>query len=170
MNPRLNTALVGVLLSTLVLGCGDGQVKFDLASTSGQVMCQGKPVPYVTVYFEPLQVAKNKAITGKQGIGFADEDGQYVISTYGSKDGAVVGKHRVRVGRPLGEDVKGFQCNCVVNDEINVVEVEVVAGEENDFKIDLKPLSDADPKEQALAAKTNAEAAEAAAEMDEEDK
>lgn len=171
MNFRLWSRSVTVLISMVGLfGCGDGRVKFNVAQTTGQVMCQGKPVPFVTVYFEPLKVTKDVAVVGKQGIGYADEDGNYAISTYAEKDGAVIGKHRVRVGRPLGEDVRDFKCDCVINEEVNAAEVEVVAGEDNVFKIDLKPLSEASPKEQSLAAKTSADAAQAAAEIAEEDK
>ena len=56
-------------------------------------------MPHVMVFFEPLQEGKS-ALVGKQGIAFAEEDGTFVISTYGTGDGAVVGKHRVRVGPP----------------------------------------------------------------------
>jgi len=118
-------------------GCG-GKESFGIARTSGVVTCQGQPVPYVTVYFEPVKVGKS-AMVGKQGIGLADDKGHFVISTYGQQDGAVVGKHRVRVDRPSREahpDFKG--CDCTLHSEIDAAELEVVANEENVFEIELK--------------------------------
>jgi hypothetical protein len=54
-------------------------------------------VPQAFVYFEPLGDGGNSAIVGKGAFVRADDQGRFVLSTYGSCDGAVVGKHRVRV-------------------------------------------------------------------------
>ena len=97
------------------------------------------------VFFEPLQTGK-AALVGKQGIGHAKDDGTFVISTYGEKDGAVIGKHRVRVGPPRGGEPPGFKCNCVLNSEVDVTEVEVKKGEKNDFELVLKKKTGRDPK------------------------
>ena len=80
------------------VGCGSGG-DFPVAPVSGRVLCDGQPVPHAIVFFEPLQ-SGDSALAGKQGIARAKEDGTFVISTYGTEDGAVVGKHRVRVARP----------------------------------------------------------------------
>src|SRR5262245_30784430 len=119
----------------MLLGCRGGD--FPTAMTTGRVICEGKPVPYVMVFFEPLQTGKS-AIVGKQGFAVAEEDGTFSISTYGTKDGAVVGRHRVRVGPPHSEDHPGFKCPCVLNSEVDVMEVEVKKGQKNEFELVLK--------------------------------
>lgn len=130
-----------------VVGCGGGAKKFPVAHVSGRVVCEGKPVPHVMVYFEPLMTSKS-AITGKQGIGICDEQGEFVVSTYSERDGAVVGRHRVRVGRPLSELHAGFSCDCVLDSEKDLMEVDVVQGRENIFELVL-PKATNEQKAQA---------------------
>ena len=76
-------------------------------------------------------------MVGKQGFAFTDSDGHYVISTYapGEGDGAVVGKHRVRVGRGDAE------CDCSMNEEVDLMQVEVKADAENTFELVLNKAS-----------------------------
>ncbi len=137
--------IVGVgLAAVLQSGC-DGRTKMNVAKTHGQVLCEGEPVQYATVYFEPLQTGKN-ANVGKQGIAYADRQGNFVVTTYDTDDGAVVGKHRVRVGRPLGELKSDVKCECVLSEEVDVTQVEVEAGKDNTFEIVLKKPASADVK------------------------
>src|SRR5262245_13286615 len=97
---HLRPLILSPALALLLSGCGsDGD--FPTATTTGRVVCEGQPVPFVLVFFEPLQTGK-KALVGKQGIANAEADGTFTISTYGDNDGAVVGRHRVRVGPPRG--------------------------------------------------------------------
>ena len=132
------TALIGLA------GCSSGD--FPVAATRGQVICEGRPVPRARVFFEPLETGKS-AIVGKQGLATADAEGKFVISTYGENDGAVIGKHRVRVDRPFDPDEKPpFKCPCVLNAEVNVMEVEVKKGETNEFEVVLKKKTGQEPK------------------------
>ena len=103
----------------------------------GRVLCEGRPVPHVRVFFEPLETGSS-AIVGKQAIAVAEADGTFVLSTYGTGDGAVIGKHRVRVGGPDREKHPDFTCACTLNSEIDVMEVEVKADVENEFEVILK--------------------------------
>jgi hypothetical protein len=119
-------AVAGICLAAA--GCGGGA--FPVAKTSGQVLCEGVPVPQAFVYFEPLQTG-SAAIVGKAAFARADDQGRFVLTTYSSNDGAVVGKHRVRVDRP------GYDCACVLNSEVDVMEVEIVAGKQNEFEVNL---------------------------------
>ncbi len=121
---------VAACVGLAVAGCGGGGA-FPVAKTSGQVLCEGVPVPQAFVYFEPLGGSGNSAIVGKAAFARADDQGRFVLSTYGSGDGAVVGKHRVRVDHP------GYDCACVLNSEIDVMEVEIVAGTKNEFEVNL---------------------------------
>jgi hypothetical protein len=86
------------------------------------------------VFFEPIQEGKS-GLVGKQGFAIAQADGTFSISTYGKNDGAVIAKHRVRVGRPHPEDHPGYKCNCVLDSESDVMEVEVKKGVKNAFEI-----------------------------------
>ena len=125
-----------VLLSMMVIslissGCGGGG-DFNTSSTTGVVLCDGKPVEGAMVYFEPIKSAGNdSAIVGKQGFSYTDADGKFAISTYdpGGEDGAVVGMHRVRVGKGSAN------CDCAMNEEIDLMQVEVKAGEKNVFEL-----------------------------------
>jgi hypothetical protein len=131
---RTSIALL-VSLTAVLTGCGPAG-EFPTAKTTGRVVCEGKPVPFVMVFFEPLQEGK-AALVGKQGFAIAEADGTFSLSTYGTGDGAVVGKHRVRVGPPHSEDHPGFKCACVLNSEVDVAQVEVKKGEKNEFELKL---------------------------------
>ena len=124
-----------IALSVLgMVGCGNSG--FPTAPTTGVVLCDGKPVANAMVYFEPIasQGGAKTALLGKQGFSFTDENGRFEISTYepNGGDGAVIGRHRVRVGK--GDS----QCDCTTNDEQTLMEVDVVEDGTNDFEIVLK--------------------------------
>jgi hypothetical protein len=137
-----------VLAAPLALGAGCGPTGgFAVAPTTGRVVCEGKHVPHVMVFFEPLQSGE-AALVGKQGLAIAREDGTFSVSTYGEEDGAVIGKHRVRVGPPRANDHPGYKCACVLNSELDVMEVEVKKGEKNEFELVLKKRTARDPPPQ----------------------
>jgi len=126
-----NFLITSATLSALfVLGCGGGD--FPTTKVTGRVVCKGQPVSGIHVFFEPLQSGQD-ALVGKQGIGRTKEDGTFSISTYGDGDGAVVGKHRVRVG--WSDSATSTECSCEVDSEKDIMEVEVKKGEENDFEV-----------------------------------
>lgn len=138
MYRRLWITFLGMAVATGCLaGCGDGRTKMSLAKAGGTVTCNGKPVGHVTVYFLPLQSGKS-ALVGKWAMGYADEAGAFTLGTYDSADGAVIGKHQVRVGPPLAERPANFKCDCELSDVNVVQEVEVVEGPDNEFEIKLK--------------------------------
>lgn len=121
------------LIGLLGAGCGSSG-DFPVARVTGQVVCDDKPVPFVTVFFEPLQTG-NQTLVGKQGIGQADAEGRFSISTYSQADGAVVGKHRVRVMGPDRDSYPDFSCPCRLDSEVDVAQVEVKSGEKNEFQV-----------------------------------
>jgi hypothetical protein len=122
--------LAAVLL--LMAGCSSGE--FSTAQATGRVVCEGKPVEGAMVYFEPIKGSGANALAGKQGFSYTDAEGKFVISTYepGGQDGAVIGKHRVRVGKGTAK------CNCSMNEEVDLMEVEVKADAKNEFELVLK--------------------------------
>jgi hypothetical protein len=126
----------------LLAGCGGGG-DFPTAPVRGRVLCEGKPVPHVMVFFEPLETGKS-ALVGKAGFAIAKEDGTFELSTYGDRDGAVIGRHRVRVGLPHREDHPNFQCECYLNSEVDLMEVDVQKGQ-NEFELVLKKKTGREP-------------------------
>lgn len=122
--------IAAILMS--MAGCGGGNR--STAQTTGRVVCEGKGVEGAMVYFEPIKVSEKDALVGKQGFSYTDAEGKFVISTYdpGGQDGAVIGKHRVRVGKGKAK------CNCSMNDEEDLMEVEVKADGKNEFELVLK--------------------------------
>jgi hypothetical protein len=131
-----------LLGSCFVVGCGPGG-DFPTAPTRGRVVCEGKPVPHVMVFFEPLETGKS-ALVGRSGFAVAKEDGTFELSSYGEKDGAVIGRHRVRVGPPHPEDHPRYKCDCYLNSEADLMEVEVKPGK-NEFELVLKKKTGREP-------------------------
>ncbi|MGQ0635228.1 MAG: hypothetical protein ACT4QC_11505 [Planctomycetaceae bacterium] len=109
-----------------------------MAEVTGRVLCEGQPVPQAMVFFEPLPQGRS-ALVGKQAFAFADDEGSFVLSTYGTKDGAVVGRHRVRVGLDPERN-----CTCVTDTRIDLMEVDVKADGPNSFELVLKKRSPRD--------------------------
>ncbi|MCS7021219.1 MAG: DUF4198 domain-containing protein [Gemmataceae bacterium] len=99
---RGSALLIGVTL----LGCSDSRPKF--VPVSGRVLVDGKPVANLMVTFQPIQTDKNKD-PGPGSAGITDAEGRFVLkvsSQQYSGDGAIVGKHKVRIGTVLpGEGV-----------------------------------------------------------------
>lgn len=133
-------SVAGVLAAMLLSGCGKGA--FPTMPVTGRIVCEGEPVPFAMIYFEPQRTGES-AIVGKPGFATADGEGRFVLGTYDLADGAVVGKHRVRVDRPApGKNPPDWQCGCEMNANVDVAVVEVVDGE-NDFTIELVKSSQA---------------------------
>jgi hypothetical protein len=141
---RFVSAACIVLAGIALSGC-DNSGEFPTAPVSGRVLCEGKPVPHVMVFFEPLESGKS-SLVGRAGHAIANEDGIFVLSSYrpGEGDGAVIGKHRVRVGPPHPEDHPNYKCDCYLNDEVDLMEVEVKKGK-NKFDLVLKKRTGREP-------------------------
>src|SRR5262249_31936680 len=61
---------------------------------SGKVTIGGQPLASAMITFHPEK-------EGNTGQAASDPDGSYVLNTYGTQDGAVVGRHTVTVERYL---------------------------------------------------------------------
>jgi len=100
-------------------------------------------VPFAMVFFEPMQTSKS-GLVGRQGLADADAQGNFKLRTYGTNDGAVIGHHRVRVGPPHPGDHPNYKCDCVLNSEVDVMEVDVKPGK-NNFDVVLKKRTGREP-------------------------
>ncbi|GIS63091.1 MAG TPA: hypothetical protein DCE39_13440 [Planctomycetaceae bacterium] len=71
-----------------------------LASVSGTITLDGKPLANATVFFDPVTDMKNaeQRQTGSS-IGRSDEQGVYTLAYPGGHSGAVIGMHTVRVNK-----------------------------------------------------------------------
>jgi hypothetical protein len=76
------------VLCLLMAGCGPSG-DMATAPVNGKVTYNGSPLTSGTVMFVPDQ---GPAATGEIG-----RDGSYVLGTYGLKDGAVLGSHKVTI-------------------------------------------------------------------------
>lgn len=129
---------VAICLSAIFLfvGCTGGLEKFPLVDVSGTVTCEGKPVPNAIVFFEPLRSGES-ATTGKQGFATTDSEGRFVVSTYGENDGAVVGKHIIRVGKTETSP----PCDCALNANVELKQVEISGDEPIELAFELPKKS-----------------------------
>jgi len=98
---RSSLPLALTLLALVVIGCNDGRPKF--VPVSGRVLVDGKPVANLMVTFQPIATEQNKD-PGPGSAGITDADGRFTLkvsSQQYSSNGAVVGKHKVRIGTIL---------------------------------------------------------------------
>jgi hypothetical protein len=92
---RLTTRLLAsALLAVAASGCGEAGPKY--APVSGVVTLDGKPYGEAVVSFQPKATATNPN-PGRGSAGETDEKGHFVLQTDDLKNGAVVGKHLIRV-------------------------------------------------------------------------
>lgn len=172
MVPRPRRSAAWVACAAVILaGCG-GADERDVALAKGKVVCQGKPVSGGTVTLTPVSASRENELPGKPATAAVQSDGTFVLSTYGDKDGAIVGKHRVMYTPPEGLEEPNnppqveegspeearlnaerarrerelLRNPCVLNEEKTV---EIKAGEENQFTIDLVPAASVSQSEES---------------------
>ena len=94
---------IGLLASAALLaGCSGGD-KF--APVSGVVSLDGVPYSKAVVSFQP-QASDGNPNPGRGSSAYTDENGRFVLKGLDGEDGAIVGKHRVRI-MTRGSDVVG---------------------------------------------------------------
>lgn len=120
---------VGLAAATLVVGCGGPP--FAQAPAKGRISVDGEPLTGGKVMFAPV-AAPGEIEAGKPAFGDLDAEGRFVLGTYSTSDGAVVGEHWVTL---LGvDDSRRWRFDRLT---IPTGRFKVVAGEVNDFDIDL---------------------------------
>lgn len=116
----------------IAAGCNGSKGDFAVAPTHGTIeTVDGEPIASGRVQLSPI----SSDSTGKAGKAAGGEikDGQFMLTTYGKDDGAVIGKHKVRLlepFRPEEGDVGAGQVtkhNCEISPESQTVEI--VAGQ-----------------------------------------
>lgn len=137
----LNAGLMCVICAA-ALGCSN---KPQVAPVRGIVKMDGKPLPGGRVMFRPIATGDNK-IVGHSAMGQIQEDGTFVLTTYEEGDGAVVGVHHPVVMENRQEDDENSAHPTKPGPKIGVITLdkltfEVVAGQENEFTIELDSKS-----------------------------
>lgn len=90
------------LLAAVAAGCG-GSGEQTVAPVSGVVTLDSKPLPGVTVLFQPA-AGPQTVTAGPGSIGVTGPDGRYVLETIEArKKGAIVGKHNVTLSTAQGD-------------------------------------------------------------------
>lgn len=84
---RWMALLAAVGLAAAVGGCGSDRL--DVAPAKGKVTYKGKALEFGSVLFQPDK--------GPPARGQIQSDGTFTLGTYGDRDGAVIGKHKVEV-------------------------------------------------------------------------
>jgi hypothetical protein len=98
---RYRLLAAGILLAALI-GCGSSP---RFAPVSGVVKLDGVPYGKAVVTFQPIGTAENPN-PGRGSSAYTDENGRFVLKCDNTIDGAVVGKHLVRI-MTKGNDVRG---------------------------------------------------------------
>jgi hypothetical protein len=92
--------LLALGVACVLMAAGCGQSKY--VPVSGVVMVNGEPYPHAVVSFQPIGSPENPT-PGRGSSANTDEQGRFVLTSDGTVDGAVIGKHRVRIKSRLGE-------------------------------------------------------------------
>jgi hypothetical protein len=129
----------GTLAAALLLaGCGESGP--ELATVTGTVTRDGKPLPNMRVQFQPE--------AGRPSSGNTDSQGVYALRYTSELDGAVPGKHRVYIVSAPNLPPPDFQGQVPVGDESDAVHwpepVTVEAGE-NKIDFDLSQTKTSQP-------------------------
>ena len=101
---RLFTTLPLLIALMAAIGCSS-KGAFDTVPVQGTVTFDGKPVTEGTLDFVPVS-GSDQAMVGKPAAAKINPDGTYAAGTYGTSDGVVPGKKRVRYSAPLPEDTR----------------------------------------------------------------
>ncbi len=104
--------LFGLVLLT-TLGCSSKGPKF--APVSGVVTLDGVPYTKAVVSFQPIG-DKGNPNPGRGSSGYTDDQGRFVLKCDNKINGAVVGKHLVRI-MTRGNDVVGQEPNLETGSE-----------------------------------------------------
>lgn len=128
---RMQLKIGLTVVAGLLCGCGGGSEQLTVAPVSGKVLCNGEPVTEGLVLFSPVNSAEVKNKPGKAGSGDIQPDGTFVITTYASGDGAVIGKVKITAG--ASDPDHPWKCNLSTP-----IEFEVKPGK-NQVTIELLP-------------------------------
>jgi hypothetical protein len=98
LNTRMNrklTVLAGLLSVALLCGCGGGSKPWETVHPAkGVVLKKGKPIKDAELLFFPQDELVPESVRPRART---TENGEFVVSTYGTGDGAPAGSYKVTV-------------------------------------------------------------------------
>ena len=92
---KMLSLVAGVGLLCTLAGCSRDPNMPKLGRVHGKVTYKGKPVASGTVTFNPIPGKGGE--TGQNATGQIEPDGSYVMTTFNTGDGAILGEHVVAV-------------------------------------------------------------------------
>jgi len=98
----MRSRLLAALIPFALTGCGGKP--YQVATVSGKITLDGKPLPKASVTFVPMASKENLA-PGPTATGMTDADGRYELIVDRSTTGAVVGKCRIYISTLLSDPV-----------------------------------------------------------------
>lgn len=93
--------MLGLGLSA-VWGCSSGESEPPLAVVKGVIKLDGQPAGDLQVDFTPEVSGKDAKSVGAGSTATTDPGGAYELKYKGTRSGAVIGKHRVRITQAAG--------------------------------------------------------------------
>jgi hypothetical protein len=121
-------AVIAVLFAS---GCGGGGGP-SLGTVSGRVTLDGQPLQGAVVEFQPAE--------GRGSFGVTDAQGDYRLSFTEARQGAVLGKHTVRITLDAEDDERKTDANIPARyNRLSELTAEVQAGSnERNFELQSK--------------------------------
>lgn len=135
-----STPCIALLVAACLVSAGCGSSRDPnlptTASASGKVTYKGQPVNTGTITLHPLG-------KGNPAVGLLDANGNFELSTYGARDGAVIGQHKVTIEIPPAPDGMPGSATLSIpraytNRETTPLTVEVAEGGPNVLEIVLE--------------------------------
>jgi hypothetical protein len=97
-------AVSAAVLAASLVGCSEGRY----VPVSGIVTHDRKPYRNALVMFQPIATNERPA-PGRASSGSTDADGRFHLKTFEGQDGAVVGKHRIRITTRYSDKLRGYE-------------------------------------------------------------
>jgi hypothetical protein len=151
-----------LLVATCLCGCGESRP--PLAAAAGRVVCNGVALTEGSITFVPRSENNNKT-PGKAAKGEITADGSFRLTTWDAFDGAIVGRHRVEFEMAEGDAEENEETAAEDNEQEAAPSrkpaapvqayhlpgeliVEVKAGEQNQFTIEVSAGKGASTEEE----------------------
>lgn len=153
---------IALLVAAFLCGCGESRP--PLAAAAGRVVCAGAPLTEGSITFVPIPENNDKT-PGKAAKGEITADGSFRLTTWDAFDGAIVGRHRVEFEMPEGDAEENEQPAAEDSEQEAAPSrkpaapvqhfhlpgeliVEVKAGEQNQFTIEVSAGKGASTEEE----------------------
>lgn len=90
-------ALLTLAVTTTLVGCDEDQARVPTHPAQGKVSFLGKPTPGAMIVLHPITASEPAP---PKPTGYVDEQGNFVLNTYGGNDGAPEGEYDVTIQWP----------------------------------------------------------------------